>query len=31
MVFLEGIFGLIAAVPLTIGFQYIGCPWESQS
>lgn len=28
LVFLEGIYGLIAMVPLTFLFQYIHCPWS---
>jgi hypothetical protein len=31
MVFLEGIYGLIVLLPLTIGFQFISCPWDSKS
>ena len=31
MVFLEGVYGLLVLVPLTIGFQYVSCPWESAS
>jgi len=31
MVFLEGVYGLLFMVPLTIGFQYISCPWDDKS
>lgn len=31
MVFLEGVYGLIVLIPLTISFQYIHCPWDSAS
>jgi drug/metabolite transporter (DMT)-like permease len=28
LVFLEGLYGLIVMIPLTIGFQYVHCPWS---
>jgi drug/metabolite transporter (DMT)-like permease len=30
MVFLEGIYGLIVLIPMTIAFQYVSCPWNSE-
>lgn len=29
MVFLEGLYGLIVLVPLTIAFQFVSCPWDN--
>ena len=29
MVFLEGLYGLIVLVPLTVAFQYVSCPWDN--
>lgn len=31
LVFLEGIYGLIAMVPLTFAFQYVHCPWSESN